>query len=424
MKKNLFLFVPAIALILMGCGGAGNSDNQNENKPSQTVENVDIDSDAPLFDVDDDVDWERPLYTLDDDGDTTEFWSYNRQGQLVYYESKDDGFEDTRSYVYDVKGRLLTESGYSFTGNVREYTEEYTYNGNVRTAMGEHTTEGYPTYYKTKEVSYFMDKDFKYDTLCQQYEMELSWDIDDYDEKEIEEGLSRLARYSTYKYTVINGETKLAEECYYYEDIDNPGTLNLGYRSVNHYNSQGLLASNVSYSSSGGEFLTEYSYSGNVKDGKTYYARKSQFTTWQYEEPKENIVQKAAEQLLPEEYVEGLECQSKTLATVPVDDGETQTIACYQRSDGSWLVLEYWPTQGPEYDELSVYVLGKDGILKTGDAQNLPTILEAMQLSGNQLFFPYQGDELRFEKEGFVFPMEDSEPLRLEWNGEQFVVAK
>ena len=422
MKTSLWSFA-ALALMLMGCGGAGNNDNQNENKPTQIVENVNVDTDGPLFDVDDDVDWDLPLYTLGDDGDTIEFWSYNRQGQLVYYESKDDGFEDTRSYVYDAKGRLLTESGYSFTGNVREFTEEYTYNGNVRTAMGVHTTEGYPSYYQTKEVRYFMDEDFSYDTLCQQYEMELSWDVD-YDEKEIEKGLSQLARYSTKKYTVINGETKLSEECYYYEDQEHPGTMILGYRAVNHYNSQGLLVSNVSYSSSGEEFITDYSYSGNVKDGKTFYARKSQFTTWQYEEPKENIVKKAAEQLLSEEYIEGLACQSKTVATVTVDDGETQTIACYQCSDGSWLVLEYWPTQGPESDKLSVYVLDKSGKLEPSDAQNLPLNLDGMRVLGNELFYPYQGDALQFGNDYFIFPMEDVEPLRLEWNGEQFVVVK
>ena len=50
--------------------------------------------------------------------------------------------------------------------------------------------------------------------------------------------------------------------------------------------------------------------------------------------------------------------------------------------------------------------------------------LEGMRLLGSDLFFPYQGDELEFGKDYFVFPMEDGEPLRLEWNGEQFVVAK
>ena len=144
----------------------------------------------------------------------------------------------------------------------------------------------------------------------------------------------------------------------------------------------------------------------------------------QYEEPKENIVQKAAEQLLPEEYLEGLECQSKTVATVTVDDGETETIACYQRGDGSWLVMEYWPTQGPENDKLSVFVLGKDGKLNPGEAQNLPLALKEIRVSGNQLFFPYQGDELQFGNDYFIFPMEDGKPLRLEWIGEQFVVAK
>ncbi len=162
----------------------------------------------------------------------------------------------------------------------------------------------------------------------------------------------------------------------------------------------------------------------NVKDSLTYFARKSQFTTWKYEEPKENIVQKAAEQLLSEEYIEGLACQSKTVATVPVDDGEMQTIACYQRSDGSWLVMEYWPTQGPENDKLSVYVLDKGGKLEPSDAQNLPLNLDGMRVLGNELFFPYQGDALQFGNDYFIFPMEDAEPLRLEWNGEQFVVAK
>ena len=423
MKTSLWS-IAALAFMLMGCGNAGDNDNQNENKSTQIVEDVNNDVVGPLFDVDDDVDWDRPLFTLDDNGDTIESWSYNRQGQLVYYESKDDGFEDTRSYAYDAKGRLLTESGYSFTGNIREYTEEYTYNGNVRTAMGVQTTEGYPTYYKTKEVCYFMDEDFKYDTLCQQYEMELSWDVDDYDEKELEEGLSHLARYTTRKYMVINGETKLSEECYYYEDQEHPGAMNLGYRAVNHYNGQGLLVSNISCSASGNEFKTDYNYSGNVKDGKTYYARKSQFNNWQNEESTENIVEKAAEQLLPEEYVDGIALQSKTLATAAVDEGETETIACYQRSDGSWLVLEYWPTQGPEDDKLSVYVLGKDGQLEPSEAQTLPLNLEGMRLLGNQLFFPYQGDALQFGNDYFIFPMEDGELLRLEWNGEQFVVAK
>lgn len=424
MKKNLFLFVPAIALILMGCGGAGNSDNQNENKPSQTVENVDIDSDAPLFDVDDDVDWDRPLYSINANGDTTEFWRYDGQGKLVSYEVYDgDNLENMNGYRYDVWGRLIHEGGSSFLGNTREYNEDFTYDGHVCTSKGMHTTEGYPSFFMAKEVRYCLDDDYKYDTLCEEYDAEVSWD-DYVDDEDFDESLLRLARYTKKQYAVVNGETKIAEERFYHAAYDDPDAFLLGYTDTYQYNSQGLLVSVFHQAADGRENVFTHHYYGNVMDSLTYYARKSQFTKWQYEEPKENIVRKAAEQLLPEEYVEGIECQSKTLATVPVDDGETQTIACYQRSDGSWLVLEYWPTQGPEYDELSVYVLGKDGILKTGDAQNLPTILEAMQLSGNQLFFPYQGDELRFEKEGFVFPMEDSEPLRLEWNGEQFVVAK
>ena len=86
--------------------------------------------------------------------------------------------------------------------------------------------------------------------------------------------------------------------------------------------------------------------------------------------------------------------------------------------------MEYWPTQGPENDKLSVYVLGKDGKLEPSDAQNLPLNLEGMRLLGSDLFFPYQGDELEFGKDYFIFPVEDGESLRLEWNGEQFVVAK
>ena len=423
MKINLFLFVPAIAFMLMGCGGAGNSDNQNENKSSRVVENVKVDTDGPLFDVYDDVDWERPLYSLDANGDTTEVWCYNPSGKLVsYYELEGDTPLSIIGYRYDVLGRLIYEGGSSFFGNTREYNEDFTYKDNVCTSIGKHTTEGYPSFFMAKEVRYCLDNDFKYDTLCQEYEAEVSWD-DYVDDKDFDERLLQLARYTTSRYAEINGEMKIVENCFYTKYQDDPD-FHLGYKDTYHYNSQGLLISIVHHASDGKETTYNYHYYDNVKDSLTYYARKSQFTTWKYEEPKENIVQKAAEQLLSEEYIEGLACQSKTVATVPVDDGETQTIACYQRSDGSWLVMEYWPTQGPENDKLSVYVLGKDGKLEPSDAQNLPLNLDGMRMLGSDLFFPYQGDELEFGKDYFIFPVEDGEPLRLEWNGEQFVVAK
>ena len=424
MKATLFLSVLAVAFVMMACGGKVNNVNQDNDTQPQIVENLASNPEEVVFDVFDDVDWDRPLYSLDKNGDTTEVWRYDRSGKLVsYYELEGDSPLSIIGYRYDVLGRLIHEEGSSFYGNTREYTEDFTYKDNVCTSIGKHTTEGYPSFFMAKEVRYCLDNDFKYDTLCQEYEAEVSWD-DYVDDEDFDERLLQLARYTTNRYAEINGETKIVESCFYTANHDAPGAFHFGYKDTYHYNSQGLLISVVHHASDGKETTFNYHYYDNVKDSLTYFARKSQFTTWKYEEPKENIVQKVAEQLLSEEYIEGLACQSKTVATVPVDDGETQTIACYQRCEGSWLVLEYWPTQGPENDKLSVYVLGKDGKLEPSDAQNLPLNLEGMRLLGSDLFFPYQGDELEFGKDYFIFPMEDGEPLRLEWNGEQFVVAK
>lgn len=419
--KTSLMSLAALALLLVGCGNA--RDNEKQDPQPQVVENETPSQGESLFDVFDDVDWERPLYSINANGDTTEFWRYDGQGKLVSYEVFDgETLENMNGYRYDVWGRLIHEGGSSFLGNVREYNEDFTYDGHVCTSMGMHTTEGYPSFFMAKEVRYCLDDDFKYDTLCEEYEAEVSWD--DLDEKDFDESLLRLARYNTKRYAEVNGETKIAEECFYHAAYDDPDAFLFGYKDTYLYNSQGLLVSVVHQSADGQENVYDYHYHGNVKDSLTYYARKSQFATWKYEEPKENIVQKVAEQLLPEEYFEGLECQSKTVATVAVDDGEMETIACYQRGDGSWVVLEYWPTQGPENDKLSVYVLGKDGMLQTGDVQNLPTMMEEIRVSGNQLYFPYQDDELQFGKDYFIFPREDNAPLRLNWIGDQFVVAK
>lgn len=279
MKAFLYLSVSALALIMVACGDTGNQEKRDENPQVQTVENKASNVvEKVLFDVYDDVDWDRPLYTLGDNGDTIEMWTYNQQGLLVQYSYKEDEYNySENSYRYDAEGRLIGESGSSFTGNVREYYEDYTYSGKVRTAMGKHFTEGYPSYFKTKEVCYYMDADFKFDTLCQEYELEVSWDDYSENEGDIDEASLHLVRYFTKKYTQINGETKVAEECFYCEDYDHPGTYHFGHKFINTYNSQGLLFSSVYCSADGTESKTEYTYSGNVKDGTTYYAKKSQF---------------------------------------------------------------------------------------------------------------------------------------------------
>lgn len=424
MKASLILSVSALAFVLLGCGGKANNEKPEENNQNQVAEN-DIQNPGEVqFDVFDDVDWDRPLFSLNAEGDTVETWRYDELGNLVSYNlEEEDGFRNTNDYSYDAWGRLVRVTGSSFSGNTREFYEDYTYADNMRISRGDHFTEGYPSYFKVKEVRYFMDDDFKYDTLCQEYEAELSWDEYIEDEEDFDESLLNLARYSTKKYTEVKGELKVSEECFYYEDGEHPGKYNLGYKTINIYNDQGLLVGNISQLADGAETRTDYSYQGNVKDGLTYYARKSDFKPYAYVEPKEDIVRKVAEQLLPEEYLDGLRCQGKTIATVDVDLDETETIACYQCFDGSWTVLTYSPIHSPEDDCLGIY--SYDGSnLTTGDATHLPLVLEVMQLSGHQLFFPYQGDELQFGKDYFIFPIEDKQPLRLEWTGAQFVVKK
>ena len=437
--RNPFLCIVLIAMVMAGCNRPASvvpKPQTMDQKPTLVedpeefpdslviAENEDplAGLDTLLFDVFDDVDWSKPLVEFGDDGDTMDIWTYNQRGLPVRddFLANNEYGTDYTSYYYDSDNRLVSVFSHLFTGNVHESSADYTYDGNMMTVDEIHTTEGYPTFYYVKEVSYFMDDSYQYDTLYVRYEKEISWD--DYeDEGSYDEGLE-MQDFVTKKYEEVDGQTRLMEECHYLSVEGYPDSLMQVSKLWHLYNPQGLLVRTLCPWGEGWRICAEYSYEGNVKNGKTSYLRQSNLESvaeWEYYEPKEDIALEVGKMLVPEEYWDGVEPEQKTIATVEVDDGGSITVACYERMDGSWLVVEYWAIAGPDADRLSLYDY-REGELLSHEPFELPLQVEGGEIRENALYFPYQGESLFFTERMMSFPIEDEDAIWLLWNGKTF----
>lgn len=378
--------------------------------------------DTLWFDVYDDVDWSKPLYELGEEGDTLDLWTYNQRGLPIrddYLVNNEYGTDYT-SYYYNGDNHLVSVFSHIYTGNVRESSSDYTYEGNVMTVDQIHTTEGYPTFVYVKEVSYFMDEDYQYDTLYMRYEKEMSWDDFD-DEGNYGEDME-LDAFVKKEYEEVDGQTRLKEECHYLPVGGYADSLELVTRFWYLYNSQGLLVRTLCPWGEGWRIFEENTYQGNVKNGVTGYLRQSELESiaeWEYYEPKEDIALEMAKMLVPEEYWEGIVTEQKTIASVEVDDRGSLTFACYERMDGSWLVMEYLAVEGPESDRLSLFDY-RNGELSPCERFDLPLQVDGDEARENSYYFPYQGESLFFTERMMSFPMEDDEALWLLWNGKAF----
>lgn len=435
--QSLYLLLLAFAMV--GCNRSNTVRTPDatpiQEQDPEFVQNETVDSsyfevtddplaglDTLLFDVYDDVDWSKPLYELDDEGDTMDIWTYNQRGLPIRddFLLNNDYGTDYTSYYYDSDNRLVSSFSHLFTGNVREASCDYTYEGNVLTVEQIHTTEGYPTFFYVKEVSYFMDEDFKYDTMYVRYEREVSWD--EFDDEGGNDEQLELQEFVTKKYEEVEGKTRLKEECYYLPVEGYADSLMLTSRLWHLYNPQGLRVRTACVWGDGWRIVDEYTYQGNMMDGTTCYLRQSdldRIAEWEYYEPKEEIATEVAKMLVPEEYWEGIQSEQKTVATVEVEDGGSITTACYERMDGSWLVLEYMAIAGPDHDRLSLYDF-RNGELLPCDRFNLPLQVEEGEVRENNFYFPYQGESLYFTERMMSFPVEDAEAVWLLWNGKTF----
>ena len=435
MQKHLYILL--LAFVLVGCDHPNPVKTQTavQEQEQQMDQSETIDSslveiiedpwmgiDTMLFDVYDDVDWSKPLYELNDEGDTVDIWTYNQHGLPIrddYLENNEYGTDYT-SYYYDSDGRIVSAFSHVFTGNVHEASSDYTYEDNKMTVEQIHTTEGYPTFIYVKEIFYFMDDEYQYDTLYLQYEKEMSWD--DFDVDESYDVDSELNDFVRKEYEEVDGKLRLKEECHYIPVEGYPDSLMLVARRWHLYNSQGLRVRTLCAWGEDWRICDEYSYQGNVMNGSTCYLRQSDLDSiaeWEYYEPKEDIALELAKMLLPEEYWEGIESEQKTIATAPVDDGDSMTVACYERMDGSWLVMEYMAIAGPDPDRLSLYDY-RDGELLPCEHFDIPLQMEDGRVEENRFYFPYQGEPLFFSERMVSFPIEDAEAVWLLWNGNTF----
>ena len=219
------------------------------------------------------VDWDHPLYQLNADGDTISVWKYEsiEQGRTVtkidYPGELHDG--GSEMLIYDRDNRLVGTASTLNTGNIHNDNMNYTYNGKVRTGEGIESTEGFPSYYSIKEVTYFLDDELKYDTLTQEFTAELDWLGPEDEEYASEEEPERPLNYYTRKrYEDTPNGYRLVETQTFSSSGIYPDEVNVeySYRMVYSYNDKGQLVSEKLYDKNGNPgFETTYTYEGNKR---------------------------------------------------------------------------------------------------------------------------------------------------------------
>lgn len=219
------------------------------------------------------VDWDHPLYQLNADGDTISVWKYEsiEQGRTVtkidYPGELHDG--GSEMLIYDRDNRLVGTASTLNTGNIHNDNMNYTYDGKVRTGEGIESTEGFPSYYSIKEVTYFLDDELKYDTLTQEFTAELDWLGPEDEEYAVEEEPERPLNYYTRKrYENTPNGYRLVETQTFSSSGIYPDEVNVeySYKMVYSYNDKGQLVSEKLYDKDGNPgFETTYTYEGNKR---------------------------------------------------------------------------------------------------------------------------------------------------------------
>lgn len=219
------------------------------------------------------VDWDHPLYQLNTNDDTVFVWKYesNEQGRTVTRIDIPGQLHDGGSemLVYDRNDRLIANVSTLNTGNIHNSNMDYTYEGKVRTGEGIESTEGYPSYYSIKQITYFLDDELKYDTLTQEFTAELDWLEPEDEEYAAEEEPERPLNYYTRKrYEKTPNGYRLVESQTFSSSGIYPDEVNVeySYKMVYSYNDKGQLVSEKLYDKDGNPgFETTYTYEGNKR---------------------------------------------------------------------------------------------------------------------------------------------------------------
>lgn len=246
--KNTFSLLLVVAMMLLAA--CNNTKNNPEN-----------------------VDWDHPLYQLNTNDDTVSVWKYesNEQGRTVTRIDIPGQLHDGGSemLVYDRNDRLVGDVSTLNTGNIHNSNMDYTYEGKVRIGEGIESTEGFPSYYSIKQITYFLDDELKYDTLTQEFTAELDWLESEDEAYATEEEPERPLNYYTRKryektpngYRLVESQT-FASSGIYPDEVN----IEYQYKMVYAYNDKGQLVSEQLYDRDGNPgFETTYTYEGNKR---------------------------------------------------------------------------------------------------------------------------------------------------------------
>ena len=210
-----------------------------------------------VFQIDANTNWDKPLYSIGEMKDTVDKWTYinTDSGMCVIHQRFPGIYRDFVEQKYFDKDNRLVYLKVS-NGNGYKLNMSYVYDGQIRTGVGQQNS-GCSTD-KVKEVAYFMDNTFKYDTLVQNLTAD-----------------GHLLDYQTSKYEKIGTDYRIIEKRFY----DNPqDTLSrkMGDKYIYKYNSQNLRVAECA--SNAGEYgTTTFTYQnntmnfGNTGTGATIY---------------------------------------------------------------------------------------------------------------------------------------------------------
>ena len=271
--KNINLLINScliVATILCSCSGnQTRSQNTAQNNNNDYYVNMQFveELQKTVFSIDENTDWNKPLYSIGEDNDTIEKWTYlsTDSGLCVIHKVLPGSFyrEEMDKTIYDKSNRLIAKEISNKNGIY--FTIKYYYDGNVRIGNGKRNLGCYDV--DVKEIAYFLDSSFKYDTLTQSFMgvKDVSMEITDYQKS---------------KYEKIGNEYRIVEKRFYSAPNDTV-SFKIVDKRIYRYNSQNLLVGECDRNA--GEYGTKRFYYkdntmewGNTGVGATiYYDKKN-----------------------------------------------------------------------------------------------------------------------------------------------------
>ena len=242
------------ATILCACSGNQNhtqnttpNDNEEHYANMSFVEQLQ----ESVFPIDDNTDWNKPLYSIGENNDTIEKWTYlnTNNGLCVIHKVLPGTFysEGMDKTEYDKRNRIIAKETSNKNGIY--FTIKYNYDGNVRIGNGKRNYEGSDL--DVKEITYFLDSSFKYDTLTQTF-------------MGVRDVSMELTDYQKSKYEKIGSDYRIVEKRFY-SDPNDTISFTMGDKRIYRYNSQNLLVGECDRNA--GEYgTTQFKYKDNTKE--------------------------------------------------------------------------------------------------------------------------------------------------------------